>query len=46
VSGADLIAAGMQPGPALGAELARLEDWWVAGGFTATKEELLAKVSA
>jgi poly(A) polymerase len=46
VSGADLIAAGMQPGPALGAELARLEDWWVAGGFTATKAELLAKVSA
>ena len=46
VGGADLIAAGMQPGPALGAELARLEDWWVAGGFTATKEELLARVSA
>jgi poly(A) polymerase len=46
VSGADLIAAGMEPGPALGAELARLEDWWVASGFMATKEELLARVSA
>jgi poly(A) polymerase len=46
VTGADLIAAGLEPGPALGAELARLEDWWVAGGFTATKEELLDRLSA
>jgi poly(A) polymerase len=46
VSGADLIAAGMEPGPLLGAELARLEDWWAASGFMATKEELLARVSA
>jgi len=45
VSGADLIAAGLQPGPELGATLRRLEDWWVAGGFTATREELLARVS-
>jgi poly(A) polymerase len=46
VTGADLIAAGLQPGPELGATLRRLEDWWVAGGFTATKEELLTRVSA
>ncbi|MEE4237987.1 MAG: CCA tRNA nucleotidyltransferase [Anderseniella sp.] len=45
VTGADLIAAGLQPGPELGATLRRLEDWWMAGGFTATKEELLARVS-
>jgi poly(A) polymerase len=46
VTGADLIEAGLQPGPELGATLRRLEDWWVAGGFTATKEELLARLSA
>ena len=46
VTGADLIAAGLEPGPQLGATLRRLEDWWVAGSFTATREELLAKVSA
>ncbi len=46
LTGADLVAAGLEPGPQLGATLRRLEDWWVAGGFTATREELLAKVSA
>ena len=46
VTGADLIAAGLEPGPELGATLRRLEDWWVATGFTATRQELLAKVSA
>jgi poly(A) polymerase len=45
VTGADLIAAGLEPGPELGATLRRLEDWWVATGFTATKDELMAKVS-
>ena len=45
VTGADLIAAGLEPGPELGATLRRLEDWWVATGFTASREELLAKVS-
>ena len=46
VTGADLIAAGLEPGPELGATLRRLEDWWVATGFTARRDELLAKVSA
>lgn len=46
VTGADLIEAGLQSGPELGATLRRLEDWWVAGGFIATREELLARVSA
>lgn len=46
VTGADLIAAGLEPGPELGATLRRLEDWWMAGGFSATKQELLARVSA
>jgi poly(A) polymerase len=42
VKGADLIAAGILPGPALGARLARLEDWWIASDFKPTREELLA----
>ena len=46
VTGADLIEAGLRPGPELGAALRRLEDWWAAGGFTATREELLARLSA
>ncbi|MGD9805131.1 MAG: CCA tRNA nucleotidyltransferase [Hyphomicrobiaceae bacterium] len=33
VSGADLIARGMQPGPEIGALLARLESWWIAQDF-------------
>jgi tRNA nucleotidyltransferase/poly(A) polymerase len=33
LSGADLIARGVAPGPALGALLGRLEDWWVDHDF-------------
>jgi tRNA nucleotidyltransferase/poly(A) polymerase len=43
VSGKDLIATGMQPGPELGAKLQELEDWWVASNFRPSKEELLAR---
>ena len=42
LNGGDLIAAGLQPGPALGAELERLERLWVEGGFTLDREALLA----
>lgn len=45
VTGVDLIEAGLEPGPELGAVLRRLEDWWSATGFTATREELLARLS-
>jgi tRNA nucleotidyltransferase/poly(A) polymerase len=41
LGGADLIALGMQPGPALGALLRELEDRWVADGFHAGREALL-----
>lgn len=44
VTGADLIAAGMTPGPELGATLARLEDWWVASGFRPGKDDLLRRI--
>ncbi len=33
ISGADLIKRGMLPSPELGAELSRLEDEWIKGGF-------------
>ncbi|QQR39863.1 CCA tRNA nucleotidyltransferase [Devosia rhizoryzae] len=44
VSGKDLLAQGMQPGPALGATLEKLERIWVDSGFSLTTEELLAKI--
>lgn len=45
VSGRDLIAAGMTPGPDMGATLRKLEDWWVASDFTPTKQDLLERIS-
>ncbi|MDO6964249.1 CCA tRNA nucleotidyltransferase [Rhizobium alvei] len=42
IRGADLIEAGYAPGPALGANLAKLEALWVASGFSATAAELIA----
>lgn len=44
VTGRDLIAAGMSPGPEMGAALRRLEDWWVASDFKATGDELLKRL--
>jgi tRNA nucleotidyltransferase/poly(A) polymerase len=39
--GADLIAIGVNQGPALGALLKNLEEEWAVGGFTADREMLL-----
>jgi poly(A) polymerase len=39
--GADLMAVGVKPGPALGALLRDLEEEWAAGGFTADRQMLL-----
>lgn len=44
LTGNDLVAAGMSPGPELGAELERLERKWIASGFKLTREGLLAEV--
>ncbi len=41
ISGKDLLAQGMQPGPQLGAALQSAEDYWVAADFTPTAGELL-----
>ncbi len=43
VSGGDLIQRGMRPGPALGAELERLERAWIDSEFTLDREALLAR---
>jgi poly(A) polymerase len=45
VTGGDLLAAGMNPGPDIGVTLRRLEDWWVASGFTPGKQELLKRLT-
>jgi tRNA nucleotidyltransferase (CCA-adding enzyme) len=42
VTGKDLLALGMKPGPAMGQRLRMLENAWVFSRFTRTKEELLA----
>ncbi len=42
VSGGDLIARGVAPGPRLGQSLRDLEDWWIANDFKPGKDELLA----
>jgi poly(A) polymerase len=44
VSGGDLIAAGMRPGPAMGKALRLLEDHWIASDFKAGKHDLLKQL--
>lgn len=42
IGGDDLIAAGIAPGPALGAELERLEQLWIESRFTLDRAQLLS----
>lgn len=42
VTGKDLLASGMKPGPKMGQRLRMLENAWVFSRFTRTKEELMA----
>jgi len=44
IKGADLVAAGIKPGPGIGRTLSELEDWWVAAGFKPGKDELIARL--
>lgn len=44
VSGRDLLASGMNPGPEIGVTLKALEDWWVASGFRPGKQDLLNRL--
>ncbi len=45
VAGRDLVALGLQPGPAMGDCLRRLEKAWVESDFTADRETLLARAA-
>lgn len=44
VTGGDLVAAGMRPGPAIGAVLRSLEEWWIARGFAPDRRSLVARM--
>ena len=44
ISGNDVMALGVPPGPRVGALLGGIEEWWIAGGFAADRSELLAKL--
>jgi poly(A) polymerase len=44
VTGKDLLAAGVASGPAMGAVLRQLEDWWVASDFVPSREDLLKRI--
>jgi len=44
LTGRDLQAAGMSPGPALGEALRKLEDWWIASDFKPARQDLLARL--
>jgi poly(A) polymerase len=46
LSGADAAAAGLAPGPAMGAALQAVEDWWVARDFRPGRDDLLARLRA
>lgn len=43
INGRDLAGLGMEPGPALGQELGRLERLWIDSGFTLGKADLLTR---
>ena len=44
LTGSDVLAAGVEPGPQVGKTLRMLEDWWMADGFKADRDELLARI--
>ena len=46
VTGADLLAKGLAPGPVIGQTLRTLEEWWCAHGFTPDKAAILEEVAA
>lgn len=45
VKGADLIEKGIQPGPDMGAALAKLEEQWLASDFGKSKADLIAALA-
>jgi tRNA nucleotidyltransferase/poly(A) polymerase len=45
VTGKDLVATGLPPGPDVGERLRQLEERWIASGFALSREELLAQAA-
>jgi poly(A) polymerase len=46
VTGADLLARGLEAGPAIGQTLRALENWWCAHGFEPGKEAILNEIAS
>jgi poly(A) polymerase len=46
LSGTDVLAAGIAPGPAVGKILQTIETWWIEGDFSADKSACLARLDA
>jgi poly(A) polymerase len=46
VTGDDVLALGVRPGPRVGALLAAVECWWVAADFAPDRAQLLAHLAA
>jgi poly(A) polymerase len=44
LTGADVIALGVEPGPGVGELLERVEDWWENGGYRATRQQCLDRL--
>jgi poly(A) polymerase len=44
VSGRDVLSLGLAPGPKVGRLMTAVEDWWVAGDFTADRAACLAEL--
>ncbi|NBC33089.1 MAG: CCA tRNA nucleotidyltransferase [Alphaproteobacteria bacterium] len=44
LKGHDVLALGVPPGPHVGRLLAAVEDWWIAGDFSADREACLAQL--
>ncbi len=44
LKGADALAAGVPPGPAIGHLMAMVEDWWIERGFAPDRAQCLAKL--
>jgi poly(A) polymerase len=44
VRGEDALKLGLKPGPKVGALIEKIENWWIAGDFTAKRPEALAEL--
>ncbi len=45
LAGRDALALGLPPGPAVGAALAKVRQWWLDGGCTAGRDACLARLA-